>query len=163
MWPRNLIQQKIKFFIRMINKGNIRGNVSIVMFLFLLTSFVSCKKEVVEPDGSTDERSVYLDDEFENKVRDSIWYYYKVVSLWQDLILPKTSSINLIDRRNYLRDNYTQYFETGEDVLEHLMAQTKTSSNGSNYDWYSFIDRKGVISGELQDGITSSYGMRLLF
>src|SRR5690606_21918552 len=98
-----------------------------------------------------------------NKVRDSIWYYYKVVSLWQDLILPKTSSINLIDRRNYLRDNYTQYFETGEDVLEHLMAQTKTSSSGSNYDWYSFIDRKGVISGELQDGITSSYGMRLLF
>ncbi|NGM60500.1 peptidase S41 [Sphingobacterium sp. SGG-5] len=124
---------------------------------------MSCKKEVVEPDGSTDERSVYLDDEFENKVRDSIWYYYKVVSLWQDMILPKTSSINLIDRRNYLRDNYTQYFETGEDVLEHLMAQTKTSSNGSNYDWYSFIDRKGVISGELQDGITSSYGMWLLF
>src|SRR5690606_23202757 len=118
----------------------------LTLLLALVVGFSACKKEVVNP-TPVDPRPVFLDDEHENKVRDSIWYYYKVFSLWDSYVPPRTSNINDIEKKGYIRENYTKFFETGEDVLDHLMELTKTTASQSsmNYDWYSFLDRAGVV------------------
>lgn len=152
---------------------------SLCLFLILISSafFISCEKDVDELQSTKkiDTSREYLDNEFENQVRDSVWYYYKVLSLWETSISPDHSMLNFLDSTNYLRDNYTKYFQTGNQVLEFLMDLTKPfdkryysrfsklSPADKNYDWYSFIDRGGFVSGAIQKAEISGFGMSLLY
>jgi len=142
--------------------------VYLTLALGLFFSFSACKKEVNpttggDPVDPVDPREVYLDNEHENKVRDSIWYYYKVLSLWESYVPPRNT--NDIEKAGYIRNEYTKYYETGEDVLDYLMDLTKAPGTEStkNYDWYSFLDRAGEVSGEIQDAVATSYGMYVFY
>ncbi|MBE8720107.1 S41 family peptidase [Sphingobacterium pedocola] len=138
--------------------------------LFILGSFgsmLSCKKDSpASPDEGVvetgiDKGKTYLSDESENKLRDSVWYFYKVLSLWEEYIPPR--DINRIDEDGYLRENFTQYFERSENVLDYLMGLTKIDPSGAPIDRYSFIDRQGVISGELEGGVATDFGMYVFY
>lgn len=134
--------------------------------LFILSSFgtmLSCKKDSpADPEEpGIDKSKTYLSDEKESKLRDSVWYYYKVMSLWEEYIPPR--DINKIDEDGYLRDNFTQYFQKSEDVLDYLMGLTKIDPSGNPIDRYSFIDRQGVVSGELEGGVATDFGMYVFY
>lgn len=143
--------------------------VSMIRYIALglvISTFISCKKEDVDP-FDIDKSKVYLSDSYENNLRDSVWYYYKVLSLWQDVIPPYKNDINKIDEVGFIRENYTKYFEKAGDVLAYLMSLTKNKvpnrSPEKNYDWYSFIDRGGSVSSEIQGTLTSGLGMSVFY
>ena len=158
------------------------------------TVFVSCERdddEFSEHRFEIDKTKVYVDNAYENRLKDSVWYYYKYLSLWETAISPSMAEIGKMDSTNYLKDNYTQYFQSAGDVLGYLMYRTKAkvvgnkikankgSGNAFNYykdilyqhlageskayDWYSFLDRGGFITGAVQQGYISGYGMDLLY
>ncbi|GGH05609.1 peptidase S41 [Sphingobacterium alkalisoli] len=135
-----------------------------ILILAFLGTMLSCKKDsppTLDDDG-IDKSTTYLSNENENKLRDSVWYYYKVLSLWEEYIPPR--DINKIDEENYLRNNFTQYFERSENVLSYLMGLTKVDpSTGEPIDRYSFIDRQGVVSGELEGGVATDFGMYVFY
>lgn len=136
-----------------------------VLFLGIL-AFVACKKDpvnpVVEPDSDGIDRSTtYLGSAHENNVRDSVWYYYKVLSLWEKNVPP--GDLNKISEAGYIRKEYSQYFETGETVLDYLKGLTRSSETATDYDRYSFLDRAGVVSGEIQNAVSTSFGMQVFY
>lgn len=157
--------------------------------------FASCERDDDEKKTKDlfeiDKTRVYEDDSYENRLKDSVWYYYKYLSLWETAISPSISEIGKMDTTNYLKDNYTKYFQTASDVLGYLMYRTKASVIGESvkgnagsgnaysfykdiiydhkhgeskaYDWYSFLDRSGFITGSVQQGYISGYGMDLMY
>jgi carboxyl-terminal processing protease len=159
------------------------------------TLFLSCERDDDERKNQNqyeiDKSKVYVDDNYENRLKDSVWYYYKYLSLWESGLSPKTSDIRKMDSTNYLKDNYTQYFQSASDVLGYLMYLTKANVIGNSvksnagsgnsyvyykdiiydhqkgeskaYDWYSFLDRGGFITGAVQDGYISGFGMDLMY
>lgn len=132
----------------------------ILLIIAFYGGFTSCEKDV-KPDP-VDDRETFLEEEYENSLRDSVWYYYKLFSLWENYIPPV--DVNKIDQVGYLRDNYTKYHATSEDVLTYLMSLTKsTTASAGNYDHYSFIDREGVVSGELGGGVVTDFGMYVFY
>lgn len=136
---------------------------SLAFFALLL----SCEKKTTTPDDDLgiDKGSTYLDNEAENQLKDDTWYYFKVLSLWQDNIPPtKPADLYKITEDNYIRDNYTQYFRTADDVMDFLTAKTPyDAANKGPIDRYSFLDREGAVSGEIQDAVVTSYGMYVFF
>lgn len=125
------------------------------LFVLVVLSFSACKKKTVEPIIDGEELFVK-----EDTIKDSVFYYTKMLSLWQDYLPPR--NLNDIDDSKLVR-SYTKDYETGEKVLEWLKGLTKTGSTGKNYDWYSFLDRQGVVSGEIQDAVATSFGMYVFF
>lgn len=145
-----------------------------ILFIILIstvTIFNSCKKNTPTPEidpYAIDKSQTYLSNNYENNLRDSIWYYYKILSLWQDVIPPtNTAELTKLDELGYIRNNYTQYFNTGDDVLEYLKSLTKNRypnrTPESNYDWYSFLDRGGSVSSGIQENATSGLGMSVFY
>lgn len=139
-----------------------------ITFGVIISFLVSCKKDdpVADP-FAIDKSKTYLSDNYENKLRDSVWYYYKVLSLWQDAIEPTSRDLNKIDQIGFIRDNYTKYFERADDVLAYLKGLTKDKFPNRNpelnYDWYSFIDRGGSVSSGIQETISSGLGMSVFY
>ncbi|MCA5006191.1 S41 family peptidase [Sphingobacterium bovistauri] len=157
-----------------------------------LLSF-SCKKDDYNFNTrfAIDTTKVYTDDAYENRIKDSVWYYYKYLTLWEPVISPAFADIEKMEEENYLKNNYTKYFQTASDVLGYLMYMTKASVNGKlvkgnngsgnnfffysdilythnkgeskAYDWYSFLDRGGFITGSIQQGYHSGFGMDLVY
>lgn len=155
-------------------KNNIYNKTSLPYFLvlsFLFIFLTSCKKDKPSPEVdpfAIDTSQKYLSNSYENNLRDSIWYYYKVLSLWQDVIPPTSQTeINKIDELGFIRNNYSQYFETGETTLDYLMGLTKNRLPNrtplDNYDWYSFIDRGGSVSSSIKESLSSGLGMSLFY
>src|SRR5690606_24777715 len=69
-----------------------------------------------------------------------------------------------ITKDNYIRDNYTQYFKRADDVLNYLVGRTPIDDNsGKPIDRFSFLDRPGAVSGEIQDAVVTSYGMYVFY
>src|SRR5690606_26386877 len=69
-----------------------------------------------------------------------------------------------ITKDNYIRDNYTQYFKRADDVLNYLVGRTPIDDNsGKPIDRFSFLDRAGAVSGEIQDAVATSYGMYVFY
>ena len=166
--------------------------IQIVFFGFLSHS---CKRDDDEDLDKNrfaiDKSKIYIDDDYENRLKDSVWYYYKIVSLWETSLSPSISQIDKMDSLNYLKNNFTQYFQTAGDVLGYLMYQTKASvvgnslqsnvGSGNNfsfyrdilfshkdgeskaYDWYSYLDRGGFITGAIQNGYITGFGMDLTY
>ncbi|WDF68109.1 S41 family peptidase [Sphingobacterium oryzagri] len=138
----------------------------IVVVLSVLGLFLACKKDPADPvepttTGGIDKSKTYLTNEHENKVRDSIWYYFKVLSLWEKDIPP--ADLSRIRQAGYIRTEYSQYFETGETVVDYLKGLTRSSETATDYDRYSFLDRAGEVSGEIQNAVSTSFGMQVFY
>lgn len=135
--------------------------------LLLLIVFIGCSKKTVTPDDDLgiDKRHTYLSDTKENQLKEDVWYYYKVLSLWQDYI-PPTKYVDLykITEKNFIQDNYTQYFRTSEDVLDFLTSKTPIeASTKAPIDRFTFMDSEGAVSDEIQNAQVTSYGMYVFF
>lgn len=130
----------------------------------LIVCLVACKKDVKTPEDSeikppqTDR--AYESDAYENLVKDSVFYYTKLFSLWQDELPPK--NINDLEKEGYIRQNYTRYFERGEYVLDWMISIPK-DAKGVPIDRFSFLDREGVVSDEIQDAVATSFGMYVFY
>lgn len=125
--------------------------------MLLLLAFSACKKENTIPDTDDDDDEIAVK---EDTIKDSVFYYSKMLSLWQDYLPPR--NLDDIDDAELVR-SYTKNYETAEEVLEWLKGLTKSGSTGKNYDWYSFLDRQGVVSGEIQDAVATSFGMYVFY
>lgn len=139
-----------------------------ILSIAFITFFSSCKKDSDQDPYEIDKSQVYLSDSYESNLRDSVWYYYKVLSLWQDVIPPTTTTdASKIDEAGYIRDNYTKYFQTAEKTLDYLMSLTKNRNPNRtpelNYDWYSFLDRGSVVSSSIQESSKSGLGMSVFY
>ncbi|MGO1242545.1 MAG: S41 family peptidase [Sphingobacterium sp.] len=133
--------------------------IPVTVLMLVLMSFSACKKDSTAPGPGTDEDK----DEIlvkEDTLKDSVFYYTKLLSLWQDYLPPR--NLNDIEDEELVR-SYTRDYESAEDVLEWLKDLTRAGSTGKNYDWYSFLDRQGVVSGEIQDAVATSFGMYVFF
>lgn len=141
------------------------------VLILLLLAFSACKKDSLTPKEDPfeiDTSRIYLSDLYENNLRDSIWYYYKLFSLWQEVIPPTDNNqFEKIREAGFIRNNYTQYFKTGENILDYLMSLTKNRRPNrvpeKNYDWYSILDRGGSISDEIQGIINSGLGLTVFY
>lgn len=146
----------------------------IYTLLIVSIAFVSsCKKNNDNPSNegdpyAIDKSKTYLSDQYENKLKDSIWYYYKILSLWQDVILPTSNvEINKLEELGFIRNSYTQYFQTGDDVLEYLMSLTKNKNPNrkleKDYDWYSFLVRGNTAGSNSLQNNSSPLGISVFF
>jgi carboxyl-terminal processing protease len=116
----------------------------------------SCKKNPTEKDVDRGELN-----EKEAMLKDSVFYYTKLLSLWQDYMPPR--NVNDIANDEILR-SYTSKYETAEDVLDFLTALTPIDpSTGKPIDRFSFLDRQGVVSDEIQNAVATSYGMYVFY
>jgi len=127
------------------------------VFLSLLLAFSACKKEVRSPDGR--DRSGVTDKEA--MIMDSVFFYAKVLSLWQEYLIPR--NVHDLQREGLVR-SYTEKHKTAEDVLKAQIALTpRDLSTGKPVDRFSFLDRGANMSRELQDGVETGYGLFVFY
>lgn len=101
----------------------------------------SCKKDSVQP---TDKP---VDEEKEILLRDSTYYYSLVFSLWEDqLPQPKVDAKGDADLKAF-----TNPYKTSEEVLDALRKYATD-------DRFSFVDRAGTVSEEIQQGVYKETG-----
>lgn len=125
--------------------------------------FYSCEKKDTEPSTQTETEQTddHWDLSAESYLKDSTLYITKLYSLWQDYISP--ANINDILDSTKLRA-ITSEFENAEQVMAYLTAQTpKDPATGMPIDRFSFIDRQGAVSEEIQNARTTSYGLYTIF
>jgi len=131
----------------------------IVVFLSLILGFSACKKDNVKPNiPEPEEEEVFTK---EDTIKDSVFYYAKLLSLWQDYLLPR--NINDLLKEGVVR-SYTKHYKNAEEVLDAQLALTPTDpSSGKPIDRFSFLDRAGVVSGEIQGAVATSFGMYVFY
>lgn len=123
----------------------------------LLFVTMSCDKN----DNPTPEPTNKWDTSPEAYLRDTTLYWTKVLSLWQDNIIP--ANINDVMDSVKVR-NITKDFQTAEALLEHLIGMTpKDPATNQPYDRFSFLDRESVVSEEIQNARSTSYGMYVIY
>lgn len=126
-----------------------------ITFLIVIGAAIGCKKDRLPEE----ENNWSIADE--SYLKDSTLFYTKLLSLWQDYIIPR--NIGDIQDSTVLR-SLTQKYETAEDVLDYLVSLTPNDPNSNKpIDRYSFIDREGTISREIQDAVSTSYGMSVFY
>lgn len=119
----------------------------IVLSLSLWGSIVACKKEIIPPAIETEPPVVTRTDE--QKLRDSIYHYYKLYSLWTDHITPQ-------DPISRFTDNY----RGAEEVLKALMAQTpRHPGYNGPIDRFSHIDFISSGSNSARADNADGYGI----
>lgn len=124
--------------------------------LFLIVATVGCKKDRFTP---KDDETVVVTDE--SYIKDSTLYYTKLLSLWQDYLIPR--NLGDLNKSDILR-SLTQKYETAEDVLDYLVSLTPNDpTTNKPIDRFSFLDREGIVSNEIQNAVTSSYGMSVFY
>ena len=126
--------------------------------LFIILALASCKKK--DGPGDVDPVKNTWDYSSEAYLKDSTLYLTKLLSLWQDRIIP--SNINDIVDSVKVR-NITKEYKTAEDVLDYLTSLTPKDQLGRPYDRFSFLDRESVVSEEIQNAQSTSYGMYVLY
>ncbi|WP_140937459.1 S41 family peptidase [Sphingobacterium lumbrici] len=123
----------------------------------------SCKKNPTKIEDPV-EVDKGPESEFEKKeamLKDSVFYYTKLLSLWQDYMPPR--NVNDITNSSILR-SYTSKYGTAEDVLDFLIALTPNDpSTNKPIDRFSFLDRGGLVSGEIQNAVATNYGMYVFY
>ncbi|KKX49048.1 S41 family peptidase [Sphingobacterium sp. IITKGP-BTPF85] len=101
-----------------------------VVFILVAFFFVSCKKNTPDPEPEP-EPIVRTTDQ---KIRDSIYYYYKLYSIWEEKSIPKYE----------LPSEFTDKYNSASSVLNALKGMTPAYANyaqyGGVYDRFSFID-----------------------
>lgn len=151
----------------MVNRFRI---IYITCIFFMLTA---CKNNTFEEPvlidpTQIDKSKTYLTNKYENKLKDSVWYYYKTLSLWEEAIPPtNVKEVLNIKENNFIQQNYTQYFEKAEDVLNYLKLLTKYDrphrEQAKDFDWYSLIDRGENISNTIKKTLTSGLGISVFY
>lgn len=137
---------------------------SYILFVFILINlFGSCSKKVEGPTGeeivSPDDNS--FDKSDESYLKDSTLYYTKLLSLWQDYIIPR--NVNDILDSIKVR-SITKGYSKAEDVLGYLVSLTPMDPTSNKpIDRFSFIDREGSVSDEIQNAVATSYGMYVFY
>lgn len=119
-------------------------------FFALLVAFSSCGKKEATPsaggNGDTTTTGARLSDE--DSLKFYVWWINQSDSeniplyYWNDQVTPA--------------DPFSSQFSTGEDVLNYMKSFPVV--NGKKVDRYSFLDRTGVVSDELQGGISGDFG-----
>lgn len=126
----------------------------ILLFFTLIFGFSACKKEIENPEKIDHDTK-------EDLIKDSVFYYTKFLSLWQEYMPPR--NVDDILRQDVLR-KYTQAFSSGEEVLYSLVKLTPNDPlTNRPIDRFSFLDRDGEISGEMQGIATTSFGVTFFF
>ncbi|MCA5004307.1 S41 family peptidase [Sphingobacterium bovistauri] len=126
--------------------------------LSIITAFLiySCdKKDSPNPDNNNE-----WDTSAEAYLKDSTLYITKLVSLWQDYIIP--ANINDIADSVKVR-NITKNQPTADSTLNYLIGLTPKDASGNPYDRFSFLDRQGVVNEEIQNARAISYGMYVFY
>ena len=97
----------------------------------------------------------------ESYLKDSTLYFTKLLSLWQNNIVP--SQVNdILDSIKVRR--ITKDYDKAENVLEYLINMTpKDPETGDPYDRFSFLDRQGVVNEEIQNARSTSYGIYVIY
>ncbi len=131
----------------------------VLIFFGLLIGLSACKKELPNTEKDPDKPEVvYVK---EDTIKDSVFYYTKLLSLWQDFMPPR--NVNDITRDGTVR-SYTKNYKTAENVLDWMLSLTPIDPNTRKpIDRYSFLDRAGVISGEIQGAVAKSFGMYIFY
>lgn len=118
-------------------------NASICLCLCIFF-FISCdKKSGLDPitrDG--EQPGENQADSKEDLLKDSVYLYTYYVYLWQESLPDQFA---------------TRSYASPEDVLEALKKYAKDPS-GKAYDHYSFLDRQGAVSDEIEAGRSGSFG-----
>src|SRR5690606_40247970 len=89
--------------------------------LLLVIAICGCSKKDVVPDEGDDlgidKSKTYLSDAKENQLKEDVWYYYKVLSLWQDYIPPtKYDEMYKITEDNFIRsEEHTSELQSREN------------------------------------------------
>jgi len=137
------------------------NRVCTIILLVTATFFtIGCKKTIlVNPEKRTPtsidrpvDRPDYSQEEL---VKQSVFYYTKLFSLWTDAMPPQ--DMKYLDDKAVLQ-SYTKDYRDGEEVLNYLTSLTPPFM-GKPVDRYSFLDREGEVSNEIQEGVSSSYGL----
>lgn len=135
----------------------------ILFFLsaFIVFGHISCKKDIPgkEPGDKEDEVCELTHDPIETQIRDSVFYYSKLFSLWEEHLPPR--KLDDIDNKEIVQ-RYTMKYCTGEEVLQSLMDLTPLRE-GKPVDRYSFLDRTKEVSDEIQEGVARSFGMYVFY
>ncbi len=132
---------------------------SFIVLLAGISIMIACKKANVQPETEPPVEEVIENDE--SFLKDSTLFYMKLLSLWQDYIIPR--NVNSIEDATVLR-SLTKKYDTAEDVLNYLTSLTPVDlGTGKPIDRYSFLDREGEISREIQSAVASSYGMYVFY
>jgi carboxyl-terminal processing protease len=132
----------------------------VIPFLFLLA--LSCEKDNTSPTKTDTDQEIIKnwDKSPEAYLRDSTLYLTKLLSLWQESIVP--SNINdILDTVKVRR--ITKDYDKAEDLLDYLTGLTPKDSKGQPYDRFSFLDRQGAVAEEIQEGTGTSCGIYVLY
>ena len=112
--------------------------------LLALVVAASCKKDPVNTETDKDAEKEIL-------FRDSAYYYSLALSLWTD----KLPQPKLIGNEPDLK-SFTGKFKTAEEVLDELRKS-------ATLDRFSFVDRAGTVSEEIQQGVYKETGATPIF
>lgn len=110
-------------------------------FLLILIFFgliQGCKKDDVPPLVKPERGETT-----EDLLKDSVYIYTYYFYLWQDQLPDRFAA------RNY---------NSADEVLEALTEFSKPPGGGTKLDRYSFLDRSGTVSEEIQEGRAGSFG-----
>ena len=131
----------------------------ILLTFFLINLLGSCSKKIDGPEGEEVDNT--FDKSDESYLKDSTLYYTKLLSLWQDYIIPR--NVNDILDSMKVR-SITKNFDKAEDVLDNLVSLTPIDpSSNKPIDRFSFIDREGTVSDEIQNAVATSFGMYVFY
>lgn len=119
------------------------------LWLFLATLlWTSCTKESSMEPTQRDVRPTNPDrdnpeDSEEDLLKDSVYLYTYYVYLWQDALPGQFA---------------TRSYSAAEGVLEALKGYAK-DPEGQPYDRFSFLDRQGSVSDEIEEGKLGNFGL----
>jgi hypothetical protein len=143
-------------------KKNIANYLYLYLFIILLGSFISsCKKDKGNSTPTPPDKPVQLSD------ADSLKYLmYRIMQVSfvdggrdSSFNLPTYYWYNQVPKLNPLSSNY--------DSADVLLANMKTYANnpttGKPFDKYSFLDKTGVVAGEIQQGVAGDMGMQVTY
>lgn len=120
-----------------------------ITVLFVLALSVSCKKQVDAPEKPEVEKPERKSDEL---LKDSVYYYYKLYSLWE-------SSITKYDPIA----SFTDPFKSPQEVLNSLKSQTPFNSvyNGAvdKFTYFTDLDKQSGASARFKMDKNDGYGI----
>src|SRR5690606_41702686 len=113
------------------------------MGLLLLAVVAGCQQESVTPQVERPEREITRED----RLKDSVYVYTHGFYLWQDALPDWFSDVR----------SHTSRYNSANAVLQALMAYA-VDEEGETYDRFSFLDRWGTVSAEIEQGMMGSFG-----
>lgn len=138
---------------------NLKRIFPILLLLPIFFFSISCKKSPGGKITDTDFEECDIQDPREVQIRDTVFYYTKLFSLWQEYLPPRKLDDLL---KADVVQRHTRKYCSGEEVLAFMMNLTPLFE-GKPVDRYSFLDRTQEVSDEIQKGVASSYGLYLFY